>query len=43
MTPAANFTTSFTSVVDTCGKFATGINNTSGKQWKQYQAAATLK
>jgi hypothetical protein len=31
MTPAANFATSFTSVVDTGGKFATGINDSSGK------------
>jgi hypothetical protein len=31
MTPAANFSTSFTSVVDTSGKFATGVNNTGGK------------
>ncbi len=36
-TPAANFATSFTSVVDTggkfatCGKFATGVNDTGGK------------
>jgi hypothetical protein len=30
-TPAANFTTSFTSVVDTGGKFATGVNDTGGK------------
>jgi hypothetical protein len=29
MTPAANFSTSFASVVDT------GINNTGGKQWEQ--------
>ena len=53
-TPAANFATSFTSVVDTGGKFATGvndtggkiaagINDTGGKQWEQYQAADTLK
>jgi hypothetical protein len=40
---AANFATSFTSVVDTNGKFATGFNDTSGKQWEQYQAADTLK
>jgi hypothetical protein len=26
-TPAANFATSFTSVVDTGGKFATGVEN----------------
>ncbi len=30
-TPAANFATSFTSVVDTGGKFATGVNDTGGK------------
>jgi hypothetical protein len=30
-TPAANFATSFASVVDTGGKFATGVNNTGGK------------
>jgi hypothetical protein len=29
--PAANFATSFTSVVDTGGKFATVVNDTSGK------------
>ena len=27
----ANFATSFTSVVDTGGKFATGVNDTGGK------------
>ncbi len=54
MTPAANFATSFASVVDTGGKFATGVNDTEGKfatgvndtggkQWEQYQAAETLK
>jgi hypothetical protein len=43
-TPAANFASSFTGVVDTGGKFATdvndtggkfaaGVNNTGGKQW----------
>jgi hypothetical protein len=32
MTPATNFATSFTSVVDT-----------GGKQWDKYQAADTLK
>ncbi len=31
MTPAANFATSFSSVVDTGGKFATGVNDTGGK------------
>jgi hypothetical protein len=30
-TPAANFATSYDSVVDTCGKFATGINDTGSK------------
>jgi hypothetical protein len=30
-TPAANFSTSFPSVVDTGGKFATGVNDTGGK------------
>jgi hypothetical protein len=30
-TLAANFATSFTCVVDTGGKFATGVNNTGGK------------
>jgi hypothetical protein len=53
-TPAANFATSFTSVVDTGGKFATGINDTrgkfaaglndtGGKQWDYNKAADTLK
>jgi hypothetical protein len=31
MTLAANFATSFTSIVDTGGKFAPGVNDTSGK------------
>jgi hypothetical protein len=31
VTPATNFATSLASVVDTGGKFATGVNNTSGK------------
>jgi hypothetical protein len=30
-TPAANFYTIFASVVDTGGKFATGVNDTGGK------------
>jgi hypothetical protein len=30
MTPTANFATSFASVVDTGGKFATGVNDTGG-------------
>jgi hypothetical protein len=53
-TPAANLGTSFASVVDTGGKFATGVNDTGGKfatgvndtggkYWEQYQAAETLK
>jgi hypothetical protein len=29
-TPVANFATSFPSVVDTGGKFATGVNDTGG-------------
>jgi hypothetical protein len=32
MTPVANFTTSFSSVVDTGGKFATDVSDTGGKQ-----------
>jgi hypothetical protein len=36
MTPGANFATSFASVVDTSGKFATSVNDTGGKQWEQY-------
>ncbi len=31
MTPVANFATSFASVVDNGGKFATGVNDTGGK------------
>jgi hypothetical protein len=31
MTPAANYATSFASVVDTGGKIATGVNDTSSK------------
>jgi hypothetical protein len=30
-TPSANFATSFASVVDTGGKFATGVNDTGSK------------
>jgi hypothetical protein len=30
-TPAANFYTIFASIVDTSGKFATGVNDTGGK------------
>jgi hypothetical protein len=33
-TPAANFATSFTSVVDTGDKFATGVNDTGGRYLK---------
>jgi hypothetical protein len=46
MTPAANFSTIFASIVDTGGKFATcvkdtsgnfatGVNDAGGKQWEQ--------
>jgi hypothetical protein len=35
--PAANFATSFTSVVDTSAKFATGVNYTCGKFCHQFQ------
>ena len=31
-TPAANFATSFASVVDTGGKFAAGVNDTVGNE-----------
>ncbi len=31
VTPVANFSSIFASVVDTGGKFATGVNNTGGK------------
>jgi hypothetical protein len=31
MTPAANFSTNFASVVDTGGKFATGVSDAGGK------------
>jgi hypothetical protein len=37
-TLAANFATSSTG-----GKFATGVNDTGGKQWDQYQTADNLK
>jgi hypothetical protein len=42
-TPMANFATSTAGVVDTGGKFATGVNITDGKLWEQYQTAETLK
>jgi hypothetical protein len=35
MTPAANFSTTFASVVDTGSKFSTVVNDTGGKQWEQ--------
>jgi hypothetical protein len=34
-TPVANFSTVFARFVDTGSKFATGVNNTGGKQWEQ--------
>jgi hypothetical protein len=40
-TTAANFSTSFASVVDNGDKFAVSINNTSGKQWDNYQPLST--
>jgi hypothetical protein len=51
-TPATNFATSTDSVVDTGGKFATGVNNTGAKlplvsttpvakKWEQYHTADT--
>jgi hypothetical protein len=48
MTLAANFATSTTGVVDTgCQlhqwQITTGINDTSSKNWEQYQTADTLK
>jgi hypothetical protein len=36
-TPAANFATSLACVVDTGGKFATGVNDTGGKFCRRYQ------
>ena len=39
----ANFATSSAGVVDTGGKFATGVNNTGGKQREQYQTTDNLK
>ncbi len=35
-TPAANFATSFGSVVDTGGKLATGINDTGGRRMREH-------
>jgi hypothetical protein len=35
MTSAENFATSFASVVDIGGKFATDVNDTGSKQWDQ--------
>jgi hypothetical protein len=34
-TAGGNFSTSFASVVNTGGKFATGVNDTGAKQWEQ--------
>jgi hypothetical protein len=42
-TPAANFSTIFASVVDTGGKFATGVNDSGGKRGDNYQTADNLK
>jgi hypothetical protein len=42
-TLAANFPTISAGVVETGGKFATGINDTSGQEWEQYQTASNLK
>ncbi len=52
-TSAADFASSSACVVDTGGKFATGVVDTSvidtgvndagGKQWEQYQTADNLK
>jgi hypothetical protein len=43
-TQAANFATSFASVVDTSGKFATGVNDTSGRrcQGHRWQFATSI-
>jgi hypothetical protein len=41
-TPAANFSSIFTSVVDTDGKFAPGVNDTGGKYFK-LQSTVNLK
>jgi hypothetical protein len=40
---AAYLATGTTGVVDTGGKFATGVNYTCGKYWEHYKAADTLK
>jgi hypothetical protein len=53
-TPLAHFVMGISGIVDTGGKFATGVNNTRGKfvtsvhvetmsVWKQYQTAYILK
>jgi hypothetical protein len=39
----SNVSTSFASVVNTGGKFATGINDTGGKQWEQLSNCIQLK
>jgi hypothetical protein len=41
--PVANFSTSFAIVVDTSGKFATGVNDAGGKQWEQLSNYLQLK
>jgi hypothetical protein len=47
MTLVANFATNFSCVVETDGKFATGVNDTSANlppvSLEQYQAAEALK
>ena len=40
-TPVANFSTIFASVIDTGGKFATGVNDTGGKRHR-WQIMATI-
>jgi hypothetical protein len=42
-TGGANFSTSFASVVDTGGKFATGVAYSGGKQWEQLSNCCQLK
>ncbi len=43
MTPAANFAYGRACVIDTDGKFATGVVDPRGKELEQYQTAYTLK
>ncbi len=40
-TPAANCATSFTSVVDTGGKFVTSVVDVGGKQWELWIRGTT--